>query len=211
MDTPSSAPHPCDAKAILCFWFEATKPKQWFRQSDRFDQCIRERFGSCCHLAQRGDLDHWAHDPHKSLALVLLLDQLSRHVWRGSARAYAGDAKAVILSLDAVQNGWIDQEPRRVRRQFWLMPLLHSEALADQCKAIELMARYTDPATAAVAQRHHGLIQRFGRFPHRNAILQRPNTSDEECYLRAQRRRAGHPSTSAPADLPQKPFADPPE
>ena len=202
---------PSDPEAILDFWFDLTKPKQWFRQNDRFDQCIRERFGNDCQQAQEGNLDHWANKPQGSLALVLLLDQFSRHVWRGSAQAYAGDTKAVALSLAAVQQGWVGQEPRRVRRQFWLMPLLHSEALADQCKAIELMARYADPATAAVAQRHHGLIERFGRFPHRNAILQRPNTSDEECYLRAQRRRAGHPSTSAPADLPQKPFADPPE
>ena len=184
---------PLDAGTILSFWFEATRPNQWFRQNSQFDQCIRQRFGSLCDQAQQGRLETWAQHPEGSLALVLLLDQFSRHVWRGSARAYAGDNRALALSLDAVRREWIDQEPRRVRRQFWLMPFLHSEALTLQSEGVELMGRYADSATTAVAQRHRDLIKRFGRFPHRNAVLQRTNTLEEERYLKAHQRTADHP------------------
>ena len=185
--------HPWDAGTILSFWFEATRPNQWFRQNNQFDQGIRQRFGNLCDQAQQGHLETWAQHPEGSLALVLLLDQFSRHVWRGSARAFAGDTRAVALSLDAVRRGWIDQEPRRVRRQFWLMPFLHSEALTVQSEGVELMGRYADSATTAVAHRHRDLIRRFGRFPHRNAVLQRTNTPDEELYLKAHQRRSDRP------------------
>lgn len=199
-----------NAAAILQFWFVESRPKQWFRQSDAFDHCIGERFGAQCARAHDGDLDRWAQQPEGSLALVLLLDQFSRHVWRGSARAFAGDRNAVAFSLAAVSNGWLDHEPLRVRRQFWLMPLLHSEELKIQEQAVELMERYADPGTVMIAKRHRALIAQFGRFPHRNGVLQRTNTAAEDDFLSRHQPARPRPSGVARADLLQEPIADPP-
>ena len=199
-----------DAAAILSFWLMESRPKQWFRQSDAFDQAIRQRFGGQCAKGQKGHLDHWAHHRDGSLALVLLLDQFSRHVWRGSAQAFAGDGKAVALSLQAVANGWLNQEPERVRRQFWLMPLLHSEELDVQDQAVELMQRYADRATAAIAKRHRAVIAQFGRFPHRNGVLNRQNSAEEIRFLSRHQPVTPRPSSVAPADPLPMPTADPP-
>lgn len=181
---------PCNLapQAIVHFWFETLRPRQWFCQNDALDQCIRQRFGDLCAQAQNGRLRDWEDKADTALALVLLLDQFSRHAWRGDARAFNGDAKAISLSDKAVQRGWLDVEPQRVKRQFWLMPYLHSESLCNQIKGVALIERYADEATARVARRHRSVIQRFGRFPHRNAVLHRANTPAEVLFL-------SHPQT----------------
>ena len=115
------------ADDVLEFWFQQCRPWQWFRRRDSFDALVRDRFAALVERALAGELEAWAHTPSGGLALVLLLDQFSRQIWRGEAQAFAGDQQAQALSQDALQRGWIQQEQERAKRQFWLMPLLHSE------------------------------------------------------------------------------------
>jgi len=160
-------------ESILSFWFEQTRPVQWFRQDAQFDEKIQSRFGDSVEQALTGNLQHWSNAPTSALALVLLLDQFPRNIWRNTARAFSGDAQALDLSIRAEQQGWIASEPRRPRRQFWLMPRLHSEDLSVQTQALPLFERWTDPRTLTVAQRHRTTIALHGRFPHRDNALGR--------------------------------------
>ena len=161
------------AEEVLEFWFQQCRPWQWFRRRDSFDALVRERFGESVERAITGDLNHWSCAPSSGLALVLLLDQFTRQIWRGEAKAFAGDPQALKLSLAALERGWIAAEPQRPRRQFWLMPLLHSEDTSVVAQAIPLLEHFADAATADVARRHRLQLQRFGRYPHRNAALGR--------------------------------------
>ena len=172
-----------DAASVLRFWFEECRPRHWFAKDVAFDALVRERFGALTRLALVGWLDGWGEESPSALALVLLLDQFTRHIWRGEARAFAGDAQAIQLSLVAEVRGWLDQEPEQARRQFWLMPRMHAEDLAVQHASLPLFDRYTDPRTHAMARRHRDVIARFGRFPHRNAALGRTSTPAEREFL----------------------------
>ena len=114
---------------------------------------------------------------------MLLLDQFTRQIWRGQAQAFAGDPQALKLSLEALERGWIAGESQRPRRQFWLMPLLHSEEHKLVAQAIPLLEQFADVATADVARRHLLQLQRFGRYPHRNPALGRASSSDEVLFM----------------------------
>ena len=177
-----------DAAEILRFWFEDCRPWQWFRHNPHFDQAITDRFGDLTMSAQAGALTDWEQQPGSALALVLLLDQFSRHVWRGQAQAFAGDARALAISRVALQQGWIQMEPERARRQFWLMPLLHSEEIATVENAIPLLERWADDATAAIARRNLQMLIQYGRYPWRdqsgvltNGRWCAPNHSNASC------------------------------
>ncbi|SBO41858.1 conserved protein of unknown function [Cyanobium sp. NIES-981] len=165
------------------FWFEATPPQQWFRKDPDFDAQVRQRFLQLTLQALDGQLSTWAQDPSGGLALVLLLDQMPRQIWRGTAQAFAGDPAALALSQRAVERGWVQQEADQARRQFWLMPLMHSEDPEVQRTAVPLFERWCDPRTAAFARKHRDVIRRFGRFPHRNALLGRASTPEELAFL----------------------------
>jgi uncharacterized protein (DUF924 family) len=168
---------------VLRFWFTDTRPRQWFTKDPAFDALLRERFSDLSHQAIAGALTSWAEEPESALALVLLLDQFPRQIWRGTAQAFAGDAQALVLSQRAVAGGWLAAEPEPARRQFWLMPLMHSEDLAVQTASLPLFERYSDPRTAEFARRHCDVIARFGRFPHRNAALGRISSAEERAFL----------------------------
>ena len=155
-------------EAILDFWFEQCRPWQWFRRSEAFDLEVRQRFGPLVEKALAGGLKNWEAEPSSCLALVLLLDQFSRQLWRGDARAFAGDEQALRLSQRALALGWIGLEPQRARRQFWLMPMLHSENPAVVQRAIPLLQIHVDQATADLAQHNLEQLQRFGRYPWRD-------------------------------------------
>ena len=172
-----------NAEAVLNFWFNDTPPRQWFSKDPAFDALVRERFLELTRQAIAGDLGRWSETPQGGLALVLLLDQFPRQLWRESAMAFAGDGQALALSRQAVDRGWVEAEPQQARRQFWLMPLMHSEALAVQEEALPLFERYTDRRTADFARRHRDVIARFGRFPHRNAALGRVSSAEELAFL----------------------------
>ena len=167
MIQPQTHTDPVTPAAVLQFWFEDCRPWQWFRQRDGFDALITERFGASVELALAGALKHWEQQSDHGLALVLLLDQFTRQVYRGSLQAYGGDAQALQLSQRALANGWIAAEPQRARRQFWLMPMLHSENAAVVEQAIPLLERFADSDTADVARANLAELQSHGYYRRR--------------------------------------------
>ena len=172
-----------DAKAVLNFWFNDTTPSQWFTKDPAFDALLRQRFLELTNRAIAGELGPWSETPQDALALLLLLDQFPRQLWRNNAKAFAGDTQALALSLRSLQLGWVEAEPDQARRQFWLMPLMHSEELAVQEAALPLFRQFVDERTADFARRHRDVIARFGRFPHRNAALGRQSSAAELAFL----------------------------
>ena len=173
------------AGEVLAFWFGETRPRQWFAKDAAFDGLVRDRFLGLTRQALAGELDARSTAATGNLALVLLLDQFPRQIWRDTAMAFAGDPQALAESLQAVERGWLEAEPEQARRQFWLMPLMHSEDLAVQEAALPLFERFCDPRTADFAQRHRDVIARFGRFPHRNALLGRVSSAEELAFLQS--------------------------
>jgi len=171
------------AGEVLAFWFGETRPRQWFAKDASFDALVRDRFLGLTRQALAGEFDAWGMEAAGGLALVLLLDQFPRQIWRGTAMAFAGDPQALALSRKAVERGWLEAEPEQARRQFWLMPLMHAEDLAVQEAALPLFERFADPRTADFARRHRDVISRFGRFPHRNAVLGRVSSAEELAFL----------------------------
>jgi uncharacterized protein (DUF924 family) len=168
---------------VLDFWFEQSEPQQWFGNDTAFDGQVRERFLGLTRRAIAGELAGWGSEPRSDLALVLLLDQFPRQIWRDTAMAFAGDPQALALSLRAVELGWLEAETEQARRQFWLMPQMHSEELAVQEAALPLFERCTDRRSAEFARRQRDVIERFGRFPHRNAALGRVSSAEELVFL----------------------------
>jgi uncharacterized protein (DUF924 family) len=171
------------AGEVLAFWFGETRPRQWFAKDASFDELVRHRFLGLTRQALAGEFDAWSMESTGGLALVMLLDQFPRQIWRDTAMAFAGDPQALAESLQAVERGWLEAEPEQARRQFWLMPLMHSEDLTVQEAALPLFARFCDPRTADFARRHRDVIARFGRFPHRNAALGRVSSAEELAFL----------------------------
>jgi uncharacterized protein (DUF924 family) len=175
--------HGEQAAQVLDFWFVQSRPRQWFAKDPAFDALLRERFLVLTRRAIASELDAWNAEPAGALALVLLLDQFPRQIWRDTAMAFAGDPQALVLSLKAVEFGWLEAEAEQARRQFWLMPLMHAEDLAVQESALPLFEQFSDPRTADFARRHRDVIARFGRFPHRNAALGRVSSAEELAFL----------------------------
>ena len=177
--------------AILTFWFgegdeHGLRRAQWFKKDDAFDEQIRQRFLGSYEAGAAGTLAHWQADAGTCLALIVLLDQFPRNMFRGSPRAFAADALACDAARVALAKGF-DREMKPVERQFVYLPLEHSESLADQLKCLSLMrglAGFAETADLHIwAEKHLVIIERFGRFPHRNAALGRTNTPDEIEFL----------------------------
>jgi len=182
------------AADILAFWFgRAGEPghgqprSEWFRKDAAFDEAIRSRFLPAVETALADGLADWADSPEGLLALVILLDQFPRNLFRGNARMFAGDVRARQLAERALAQGW-DQALNSVDKLFVYLPFEHSEALADQERSVALFAALAaehpgNDGFLDYAHRHHEVIARFGRFPHRNAALGRPSTPEETIYL----------------------------
>jgi uncharacterized protein (DUF924 family) len=168
-----------NAADVLAFWREAG-PSRWFRKDEAFDDEFRTRFLHAHEAAARGELDHWASDAEGALALLILLDQFPRNAFRGGARMFATDAKARDVALRAIDSGF-DNKVADLRN-FFYMPLMHSEQLADQDRCVELSRTLGDD-TLRYARMHQDIIERFGRFPHRNAVLGRATTPQEQRFL----------------------------
>jgi uncharacterized protein (DUF924 family) len=178
---------------VLDFWFgaadapagEAPRPV-WFAADAAFDRAVGAHCAALHLEAAAGRLDPWAVTPRGALALVILLDQVPRNLYRGTPRAYATDAQALALARAAVAAGF-DRALPPVPRWFVYLPFEHSEALADQQRSVALFeALRHHPATAEAldtVRRHHEIVARFGRFPHRNAILGRVSTQAELAFL----------------------------
>jgi len=177
------------AADVLRFWFSARgkRDKRWFEKNDAFDQEIRSRFLDLHEQAAAGKLSRLKAAPEDCLALILLLDQFPRNMFRGSPRAFATDALALDAAHHAVAQGY-DRAMLPVERMFAYLPFEHSETLTDQIKACELckpLDAFEETKEAyRYAVRHRDIIQRFGRFPHRNAILGRESTPEEIAFLK---------------------------
>jgi uncharacterized protein (DUF924 family) len=179
---------------VLDFWFGApdsaefgTQRKAWFVKDAAFDRRIVERFGPTIERALRGELDAWAQTPSGALARILLLDQFTRNAFRGDRRAFAGDAQALAAAI-ALVGSRQDESLAPLMRAFAYLPFEHAEGLAMQEEAIRLFTRLvrSSPELSSMldyAHRHRAVIERFGRFPHRNALLGRQSTAEERVHI----------------------------
>jgi uncharacterized protein (DUF924 family) len=170
-------------KDILSFWFEEIEPEQQFEKDPAFDETIRSRFGAAYEAAAAGDLDHWEADHASCLALVILLDQFSRNMFRDNARMYESDAKVLAIAKRAVADGGYKSLPQDQQR-FLFLPYEHSEDLEDQKTCMTLMETLDDKSNVEYARNHLVIVERFGRFPHSNAIVGRTSTAEEIAFLK---------------------------
>jgi uncharacterized protein (DUF924 family) len=177
-EAPLVTAHPND---ILGFWRNAG-PAKWFKKQSAFDEAIRLKFEPVHHAAARGEYDAWTESPEAALALLILLDQFPRNLYRGSGHAYATDPKAQSIARTAVEAGF-DRQVEAGLRNFFYMPFEHSEDLADQDYNLALCAETGVEDNLKWAQIHREIIVRFGRFPHRNAALGRKTTPEEQEFL----------------------------
>jgi uncharacterized protein (DUF924 family) len=175
---------------VLDFWFGPVPGKaraEWFRKDERFDAEIRERFGEVHAAAARRELEAWRAAPESMIALIVVLDQFSRNLHRGDARAFAQDAHALECAREALARG-DEKKLRPVERQFLYMPFEHNEDRDDQDLACRLMSQLEEfPETRGLteyAKKHQVIVDRFGRFPHRNAALGRASTAEEIEFLK---------------------------
>ena len=179
-DSYREAVAPAESLEVVAFW-EGAGPALWFAKDDEFDRHFRERFLALHEAAARGDLDGWNATPTGALALMVLLDQFPRNSFRGTPRMYATDAAARAHAAAAIAAGY-DRMVAVDLQKFFYLPFGHSEDLADQERAVELCGRLGG-RDLQQAEHHRDIVRRFGRFPHRNAILGRPSTQEEIAYL----------------------------
>ncbi len=179
---------------ILDFWFlplshpDHGKPRElWWDSTPELDSEVKARFGALIERAIAGELDHWRKSPDGALALTLLCDQFTRNIFRKTAGAYAGDAKARETARFAIAHGHPIAYPDDMRL-FFYMPFQHSEDLGDQDFCCTLFAALGNEDNDKYANEHREVIARFGRFPHRNEVLGRPSTADELDYLKTAKR-----------------------
>ena len=185
---------PSEADEVLDFWFGREGEDDhgefrdaWFRKDPAFDEEVRERFGGLYERAAAGELDGWREDARSCLALVICLDQFPRNMFRGDERTHATDAKALETAKYAVERA-LDRELPPLQRMFLYMPLMHSENLEEQERSVELFERLAEkpgaPDVTSYAVGHKEIVERFGRFPHRNEILGRQTTPEEAEFLK---------------------------
>jgi uncharacterized protein (DUF924 family) len=166
---------------VLKFW-RAAGPDKWFEKSEAFDRDIHARFLETYEAAAGGRLDDWERTAEGALALLIVLDQFPRNMFRGEARAFAADALARAVAGRAIQRGFDKRhEPREAT--FFYLPFEHSEAIADQERGVALFRATGDADLVKWAELHADIIRRFGRFPHRNAALGRVTTPEEQAFL----------------------------
>jgi uncharacterized protein (DUF924 family) len=169
-------------QTILDFWYSDRVSKLWFNSTPGFDQELREKFLDVYEQAARGDLDEWQQTASGALALAIILDQFPLNMFRGQPKSFATEAKARAIARNAIERGLDAQLPKE-QLAFLYMPLMHSEDPADQDKSVELFEKAGLDKNLRFARHHRELIRRFGRFPHRNAILGRESTAEEIEYL----------------------------
>ncbi len=166
---------------ILAFWREAG-PSKWFAKDEAFDQACRDRFMPTYEAAARGDLNEWELTPEGALAVILLLDQFPRNMFRGQRETYKTDPVAVMVADRAIERGF-DHKVEPEFRRFFYLPFMHSESLRHQERSVALNEALGAEDSIKWARHHHDIIARFGRFPHRNVILGRETTPEEEAFL----------------------------
>ena len=187
--TPQNPPFPPFTKGgvknpqdILDFWFGAAADKWWLHDPD-FDAEIRRRFEPTLQAAARGELESWRGQPESCLAYVLLLDQFSRNIYRDTPQAFAQDSRALAASLEGQRRGFDESLPPK-QRIFFYMPMMHAEDREIQARCLDAFRRWGGEDNLDYARRHAEIIERFGRFPHRNKILGRESTPEEIEFLK---------------------------
>lgn len=171
------------AQDVLNFWRDAG-PSKWWKKDDAFDASIRQKFEKTHQAASHGTLDSWIDRPEPALALIIVLDQFTRNLNRNSAAAFPNDAKCLALAKHAINMGHDKQAPQDLLAFFYL-PLMHSEVIEDQRLCLSLMQKTGLKPNIKAAEEHLDIIERFGRFPHRNKVLGRTSTAEEIAFLEA--------------------------
>ena len=168
---------------VLTFWFKDIEPKMWWAADPAFDALLRERFLSVLEQAAKGELYGWRSNPRGRLAEIIVLDQFSRNIYRDTAQAFAQDPMALVLSQEAVALGVLDRlQP--VQRAFLLMPYMHSESPLIHVEAERLFREWAPDDNYRFELRHKAIVDRFGRYPHRNKILGRASNEEEMEFLK---------------------------
>lgn len=173
---------PTGAEAVLEFWFSEPARSHWFRSTAELDSAIRARFLDIWRAGAAGQLDVWAQTAQGALALVIVLDQLPLNMFRGRPESFATEAAARAVARDAIARGY-DAALADEHKAFLYMPFMHSEDPVDQDLSVQLYEQAGLADNLKFARHHRDLVQRFGRFPHRNAILGRASTPEEQTYL----------------------------
>ena len=167
---------------VLNFWFKDCEPKDWFKKDEYFDNEVKSNFGDLVEDALFGYLNDWRKSLDGSLALIILTDQFTRNIFRGTARSFSGDRLALETCLHCLYKFDISQQTKE-SSHFILIPLMHSEDLKIQEKSLPLFKEHTSEKVYAYALKHKNIIKKFGRFPHRNAILGRTSKKSEIEFL----------------------------
>ncbi|MGB3245767.1 MAG: DUF924 family protein [Sulfitobacter sp.] len=170
---------------ILKFWLDEVGPKGWYEVSDTLDETIRTRFGATWEAACEGNFSLWLTYPSGTLAYIILMDQFPRNMFRGTGKAFSSDRASLTVAKAAINHGW-DLKIDEPARQFFYLPLMHSENLCDQDRCVRLMCeRMPEGGESNLlhAQAHREVIRQFGRFPYRNDALDRDSTECENVYV----------------------------
>lgn len=170
-------------REVLKFWFEDLKPEQWFKSDPELDRAISDKFGEVHRSAAQGELEEWRSTPRGRLAEILLLDQFSRQIYRNKPQAFAWDSMALVLSQEAIRQK-AHQELSAPKRAFLYMPYMHSESKVIHREAMELFSEPGLEYNFDFEVKHKKIIDRFGRYPHRNEILGRESTPEEIEFLK---------------------------
>ena len=168
---------------VIRFWFDELQPQVWFERNTQVDASIAERFSGLHQRLSKSASANEVKDAREALATVIVLDQFSRNLFRGSAQAFASDPHALAVAQQAVERGW-DQQLSKDQRLFLYMPFQHAEDRAIQQRSIDLFTALGDAQTLDYARRHKEVIDRFGRYPHRNAALGRDSTQEEIEFMK---------------------------
>jgi uncharacterized protein (DUF924 family) len=175
---------------VTNYWFSEKSQKHWFDSTAEIDAEIKEKFQSVWQSARTGEIDAWQKTAEGALALIILLDQFPLNMFRGEAKSFETEQKAIEVALKAIDNGF-DKKLSQKELSFLLMPLMHSEKLEEQELSVNLFKNHNLTDNLRFAQHHRDLIKEFGRFPHRNAILGRKSTPEEIEYLTSKRAFTG--------------------
>ena len=175
MDTPEE---------ILNFWYSEPMNQHWFKSTPEIDRNIRNQFEQLWQKAAQSKLDSWMQTAEGCLALIILLDQLPLNMFRGEAKSFSTEAQSIECALHGIMRGFDRQIPH-AQLSFFYMPLMHSELLEHQDLAVQMFERAGLDDNARFARHHQGIVQQFGRFPHRNEILGRESSEAELCYLQS--------------------------
>lgn len=168
---------------VISFWFKEIKPSQWWAKDDEFDQLIKRKFSDIHNRATKCELFEWRDTPKGRLAEIIVLDQFSRNMFRGTPKAFAQDQMALILAQEAISLG-VDRQLESKERGFMYLPLMHSESIVIHEAAEVLYRKHGDSSNLKFELSHKHIIEKFGRYPHRNEILGRTSTDEETAFLK---------------------------